>query len=141
MTKAQVVVGTFLKSSYQSFTTPTKFYSMVIGNGMIAKAFYNYQTDDRFIVFASGVSNSATTNKHDYDREKILLERTLADNKEKLLVYISTCSIYDSSLQQSPYVLHKLDVERQIATSGNKYLIFRVSNPVGFTSNKHTFLN
>lgn len=114
---------------------------MVVGNGMIAKAFYGYQADDRFVIFASGVSNSATASVHEYLREKTLLENTLATNKEKTLVYISTCSIYDASLQTSPYVLHKKEMERQIISSGSHYLIFRVSNPVGNTNNRHTFLN
>jgi len=31
---------------------------MVIGNGMVAKRFESYKTNDQFLIFASGVSNS-----------------------------------------------------------------------------------
>ncbi len=114
---------------------------MVVGLGMIATRFQNYINDDRFIVFASGVSNSSTKNYNDFDREKQLLIQTKNAYADKRFVYFSTCSIYDESLLYSPYVQHKLQMESLVAKHKGGFTIFRVSNPVGFTENKHTLLN
>lgn len=115
---------------------------MVVGNGLIAKAFEPwYSKDDRFLVFASGVSNSGTANPAEFSREARLLEQTLHQHPEKNLVYFSTCSIYDAALSQSPYIMHKLAMETLIRTRQANYHIFRISNLAGNTSNPNTFLN
>ena len=85
---------------------------MVIGNGMIAKRFAAYTGNDQFIIFASGVSNSRTNDTAAYNREAALLLDTIKHNKDKTLVYFSTCSIYDPGEKDSPYVLHKLKMEK-----------------------------
>lgn len=114
---------------------------MIIGSGMIAKRFGNYADDQQVLVFASGVSNSGSKVADDYKREEQLLRNAIQDHPQKMLVYFSTCSIYDPSLQQSVYVKHKLQMEGLIHSSASSYIIFRVSNPVGFTNNRHTVLN
>ena len=114
---------------------------MVIGNGMIAKRFSFYTDDNRWLVFASGVSHSLENSPEEFEREKTLLENSIENNPGKTLVYFSTCSIYDPSLHHSAYVLHKLRMEELITTSASSYIIFRVSNPVGKTNNHHTVLN
>lgn len=114
---------------------------MVIGHGMIARHFGKYIDDESLLVFASGVSNSSTIDEADYTREQDLLLHALQHHPKKTFVYFSTCSIYDTSLQDSLYVLHKLKMERFIQDTATSYLIFRVSNPVGFTPNPHTVLN
>ena len=48
---------------------------MVIGNGMVAKRFESYKTNDQFLIFASGVSNSKNINPAAYERELILLQK------------------------------------------------------------------
>ena len=114
---------------------------MIIGSGMIAKRFGKYADNQQVLVFASGVSNSVSKVADDYKREEQLLQNALRDHPEKMLVYFSTCSIYDPSLQQSVYVKHKLQMEDLIQSHASSYIIFRVSNPVGFTENRHTVLN
>ncbi len=114
---------------------------MVIGDGMIAKRFSSYATDEHLLVFASGVSNSSGATQSDYDREAGLLGNAIAANPTMLLIYFSTCSIYDPSLQDSKYVMHKLAMEQLIREQASSYTIFRVSNPVGITNNQHTVLN
>lgn len=114
---------------------------MVIGNGMIAQAFASYRTKDEFVIFASGVSNSTNTDITQFDREKKLLTDTLKTAQRKTLVYFSTCSITDLSLQNSAYVKHKQLMEDLIAQNSSYYLIFRLTNPVGKTDNSHTVLN
>lgn len=114
---------------------------MVIGNGMVAKKFELYKANDQFVVFASGVSNSKNINEEAYDREKQLLENVIKENKEKTLVYFSTCSIYDPGEQNSKYVVHKKKIEEFIQKNVNRFYIFRVSNIVGQSGNPNTVLN
>lgn len=114
---------------------------MVIGNGMIAKKFSPYADNNRWLVFASGVSHSMAISDEEFEREKNLLKLSIQSNPHKTLAYFSTCSIYDPSLQHSPYVMHKLQMEELIKNNAAAYLIFRVSNPVGLTNNHYTVLN
>ena len=114
---------------------------MVVGSGMIATRFQEYKNEDRFVIFASGVSNSSIKDYVAFDREKQLLMQIKKANTDKRFVYFSTCSIYDQSLVYSPYVQHKLQMESLVAKHSGGFTIFRVSNPVGFTENKHTLLN
>jgi len=114
---------------------------MVTGNGMIATRFNSYSANEKFVIFASGVSNSVTTNPAHFSREDELLRSVIEKNPDKTLVYFSTCSIYDHSMVQSPYVLHKLKMEETITATHPNFIIFRVSNPIGKTSNRHTVLN
>jgi nucleoside-diphosphate-sugar epimerase len=114
---------------------------MVIGNGMIATRFNAYKIDDRFAIFASGVSNSKNRLAAAYKRELELLKQTIDDNREKVLVYFSTCSVYDPDEKDSPYVHHKQEAERIIQSSCPQFYIFRVSNLVGASGNPNTVLN
>lgn len=115
---------------------------MVIGNGLIANAFHTlFNGDNRYVIFASGVSNSSCTDKAEFDREIKLLSDTLHEHPDKHLVYFSTCSIYDPSMQGSAYIKHKLHAEHLITNSGVSYSIFRVPNLIGFTPNPYTLLN
>ncbi len=114
---------------------------MVIGNGLVAKGFSKYMTNDHLVIFASGVSNSTNIESSFFAREASLLEKTIQENREKTVVYISTCSIYDESMQHSAYVHHKLAMESLLAKQAKYFYIFRISNIVGSTNNPHTLLN
>jgi nucleoside-diphosphate-sugar epimerase len=114
---------------------------MVIGKGMVAKRFEAYERDDQFLIFASGVSNSKNINQAAYERELTLLQKAIKENPEKILVYFSTCSIYDPEEEHSKYVLHKKQIEHLIQTDHEKFYVFRVSNLVGHSANRNTILN
>ena len=112
---------------------------MIIGNGLVARAFKSYFDKDLdFIVFASGVSNSKETSPNEFNRERSLLLDAIA--KDKFLLYFSTCSLYDAELQNSPYVQHKKDMEVLVSGS-KKYMIFRLPQLIGKTENKNTLSN
>lgn len=113
---------------------------MIIGNGLIANAFKEIDRED-VVFFASGVSNSLETDENQFLREENLIRKTMGENPEKLFVYFSTCSIYDSSKNGSAYVNHKLKMEHIVATECDKYLIARVSNAVGKGGNPNTLMN
>lgn len=114
---------------------------MVIGNGMIANAFKDYKEDDNYVIFASGISDSSNNNTSEFEREENLLKEVISLNKEKILIYFSTCSIYDDANKSTPYVLHKIKMEETIINKNIEHIIFRVSNPIGLTKNNSTFFN
>jgi hypothetical protein len=114
---------------------------MVIGNGMIANRFVNYQNEKDKIIFASGVSNSKDTIEQNFAREFELLNKTLEKNPDKILVYFSTCSVEDKDLQSAPYVIHKKNIEKFIKQNAAKYYLFRISNLAGVSNNPYTILN
>ena len=113
---------------------------MIIGRGLIASQFTDVDNND-VVIFASGVSNSSETRIEEFLREQNLVEQTLINNPEQLFVYFSTCSIYDSSKYNSPYVLHKLHIEELIKQKAKYYLILRVSNAVGKGGNPNLLMN
>lgn len=108
---------------------------MIIGNGMLARAFEDlYKNDDSHIVFASGVSNSNEKLDKNFKREEMLLINTLSESKGKTIIYFSTCSVYDSSLANSLYIYHKLHMERIIREKATSYMIIRLPQVIGITS-------
>ena len=114
---------------------------MVVGRGLIANVFLNeYKDDSEVIVFASGVSNSNETKLSEFEREKNLLELTMKDNLDALLIYFSTYSLGDPDAIKRPYVLHKEEME-SIVKSHSRFLILRVSNVVGNNGNPNTIIN
>jgi nucleoside-diphosphate-sugar epimerase len=113
---------------------------MIIGNGLIAKALLKIDNPD-VVFIAAGVSDSSCNDSNHFLREEILVKRILKENKNKLIVYFSTYSIYDLALANSPYVLHKLRIEKLISESEQKYIISRISNVVGVGGNPKNLFN
>ncbi|WP_312760835.1 NAD-dependent epimerase/dehydratase family protein [Epilithonimonas sp.] len=113
---------------------------MIFGRGLIASLFRDMDQEN-IILFASGVSNSLEDNPQEFLREENLIKKTMEENPDKLFIYFSTCSIYDSSKTGSDYVFHKLKMEQLIKNSCRKYLILRVSNAVGNGGNPNLLMN
>ncbi|AZB31079.1 NAD-dependent epimerase/dehydratase family protein [Chryseobacterium balustinum] len=113
---------------------------MIVGKGLIASLFTAHDRENT-IFFASGVSNSLETRIEEFLREENLIKNTITENSDKIFVYFSTCSIYDSSKTGSDYVLHKLKMEQLIKKSCNQFLILRVSNAVGRGGNPNLLMN
>jgi nucleoside-diphosphate-sugar epimerase len=108
----------------------------------MAKAFFEkYHEDEDTVIFASGVSHSKESDPSQFQRERRLLENTLVASRDKMFVYFSTCSIYDPSQDDTPYVKHKIEMERLIVNTANRYLICRISNVVGVSNNTATIFN
>jgi nucleoside-diphosphate-sugar epimerase len=117
---------------------------MIIGNGMLAKAFKIYENINNILIFASGISNSQEQTDEPFEREKNLLEKTLAENQTTKFIYFSTCSIEDPSMSHSRYVKHKLNMENLIQTLHPDFYIFRLSQVIGKTNSPtiiHYFYN
>ncbi|RQO39120.1 hypothetical protein DBR39_09015 [Chryseobacterium sp. KBW03] len=113
---------------------------MIIGNGILANAVRLYDKED-VIFFASGVSNSLEKNPAEFEREISLMKLVISQYPDKKMIYFSTCSIYDPSKTDSPYVMHKLAIENVIAEQCSSYIIFRVGNAVGRGGNPNTLIN
>lgn len=112
---------------------------MIVGNGLMSNTLKSIDLND-YIFFASGVSDSKTTDINLFNREKNLLLETVNNNRFKKIIYFSTCDVYDSSKNNSLYLKHKLDIEDTIKNSCNLWLIFRVSQVIGLGGNKNNLL-
>ncbi|MGO4708187.1 NAD-dependent epimerase/dehydratase family protein [Chryseobacterium sp. 2TAF14] len=113
---------------------------MIVGKGLIASLFTDCDREN-IIFFASGVSNSLEDRPEEFLREEKLINNTITENKDKIFIYFSTCSIYDSSKTNSVYVLHKLKMEQLIKSKCSRFLILRVSNAAGKGGNPNLLMN
>ncbi|MEN9633886.1 MAG: hypothetical protein RL077_2290 [Verrucomicrobiota bacterium] len=114
---------------------------MIIGNGMLARGFSHYAGSNRHVIFASGVSNSGEQDPAAFAREASLLESVVRDLPVgATLLYFSTCSLKDPALSDSLYVRHKAAMEQYISRCVSKFLIVRLSNIVGQTTNPYLVL-
>lgn len=104
---------------------------MIKGRGMLAKAFASFNEQENIIIFAQGVSNSQEKDEDNFKRESNILQSVLDENKGKLIVYFGTCSVDDPESKNTPYVEHKLNMEKLIQESGLDYYIFRLPQVVG----------
>lgn len=114
---------------------------MIIGNGLIANAFDEYRYRDDILIFASGVSNSLEHNNNAFLRESHILHSALKKSDDILFVYFGTCSIYDPSLISSPYIKHKIEMERMVTNIASRYIIMRLPQVVGNGGNNATLVN
>jgi len=114
---------------------------MVVGNGMLAKAFESYITNEKVVIYASGVSNSSENSDENFQREISLLENCIKQNTSNLIIYFSTCSVNDDSLKDTKYVQHKKSLEFYIQKNAQKFIIFRLPIVIGYTKNSFTLFN
>lgn len=114
---------------------------MVIGNGLMSKAFSEYEQRDDLLIFASGVSNSLEVDQTEFDREFELLKSLIQKHPTHKFIYFSTVSININPSKQSPYIKHKVFVENYIRSEVDNYLILRVSQVVGNGGNLSTIMN
>lgn len=115
---------------------------MLIGSGLLAKAFsaaFVHRKD--VCIYAAGVSNSSCTDTREFTRERQRLADALRQAKHvDPFVYFGTCSVADLEAQNTPYVQHKLAMER-LVSAHPRHLILRLPLIAGKTPNPHTLLN
>lgn len=113
---------------------------MIVGNGLLASAIEHKNLDrSNTVFFASGVSNSSETRDAEFLREKELLKQVIESNHDKILIYFSSCSVYDKVI--SPYASHKFNMESIVQDSCDRYYIFRLPQVVGHIGNPNTVFN
>ena len=113
---------------------------MIIGNGLIARAFKNssYVFDD-CIIFASGISDSKSDSTKEFQREFNLLSQYIKEDKK--FIYFSSIHILDPSEKDSMYVQHKLNIEEFIRSNFLNYIIYRLPVIVGKGGNSKALFN
>lgn len=114
---------------------------MVVGNGMLAKAFSSYIKNENVVIYAAGVSNSSENFEENFQRELKLLEKCIKENANKLIIYFSTCSVNDETLKETKYVQHKSAIESYIKENVGSFIIFRLPIVIGDTKNSFTLFN
>jgi len=113
---------------------------MVVGNGLIASAFIkDYQDDDKFLIFASGVSDSLEDDEFSFLTEESFLRKSLYENKDKHIVYFT--SFIDNNPQKIKYSEHKKCMEQIVQLSGNWYTILKLPQAIGRGGNKNSLIN
>ena len=115
---------------------------MVIGSGLIGSAFEKSQHEFKdSCVYASGVSNSNSSDCYEFKREQDQLVYFLSKYRNlRRFYFISTCSLYDSERNASPYVKHKLNMENLVISNTNGVVI-RLPQVVGRSTNPYTITN
>lgn len=111
---------------------------MVVGNGLIAKTLDIFKDIPDVAIFASGVSNSREVNSSAFEREKKLI---LSQNRDRPIIYFSTCSIFDVVAQQTMYVKHKIAMENLVRYNFNEFKIVRLPTMISNSNNPHTLFN
>jgi hypothetical protein len=112
---------------------------MIIGNGLLSNGFKNSSFDHKkFVIFASGVSDSKITSDSEFERERTLLLKTITENSDLKLIYFSSVLI---DTQNNDYYKHKLKLEKIIQDNSKNYIIFRVPQIVGKNGNKNNLFN
>lgn len=111
---------------------------MIVGHGLLAKAFAAFESTERVLVYAAGVSNSLETDQAAFEREKKLLETARAQHPDRLLVYFGTCSADDLDRRGTPYVAHKLEIERVLEQYSAPWMVLRLPLAIGPVRGGHT---
>jgi nucleoside-diphosphate-sugar epimerase len=115
---------------------------MLIGSGLLARAFSaHYSGRNEVCIYAAGVSNSSCTDTAEFHRERTRLGEALRQTKlADAFVYFGTCSVSDPEAEGTPYVQHKLAMER-LVSEHPRFIILRLPQVAGRTPNPHTLLN
>jgi len=115
---------------------------MIVGSGLLARSFSpSIKQRDEVCIYAAGVSNSSCTEICEFEREKSRLVAALHVAKDvDAFVYFGTCSVYDGGMLHTPYVQHKLAMEK-LVMAHPRSLILRLPQVAGDTPNPHTLLN
>lgn len=115
---------------------------MIVGSGLLARAFSpSFFHREDACIYAAGVSNSSCMDENEFSRERKRLENALQKTMHvDVFVYFGTCSVADPEARKTPYVRHKLEMEK-IVSSHPRYLILRLPQVAGKTPNPHTLLN
>lgn len=115
---------------------------MIIGSGLLAQAFLSKcGQSEGLCIYSAGVSNSGCRDIQEFSRERRRLTEALRCGAAiDTFIYFGTCSISDHEAFDTPYVQHKLAMER-LVSAHPRHLILRLPQVAGRTPNPHTLLN
>lgn len=107
--------------------------TQIIGNGMIAKSFSSHVFSKDFLILAAGVSNSLEERATEFQREENLVIKAIKHCPGRKVIYFSTCSILQAI--KTPYIAHKMRMEKIIASESDSSVIVRLPQAVGIVKN------
>ena len=116
----------------------------IIGNGFIAK---NLLKIDKFIkksnylIYCAGISNSKVFSRFKLKRELNSFNKFSKKNYNRKLIYISTADIKNNLKKKDLYIKNKILIEKIIKRKFKKYIILRLPQIIGYSSNKNTLIN
>ncbi len=116
----------------------------IFGNGFIGKNLKkaNLKLNDNYIIYAAGISNSKISSKTELLRERTQIKQFIKKYRNnKIIIYISTMSIFDKSLRKNGYIKNKIFIENFIKKKVQNYLIIRLTQVVGYNKNPNTITN
>ena len=105
---------------------------IVHGRGMMASAI-RVTEGLTGAVFAAGISNSGEIDCREYIREYNDLRSFIESNSDKKIIYFSSYVAKDGT---SRYAQHKRQMEALIAENANDFLVLRLPQVVGKTTNR-----
>lgn len=112
---------------------------MIVGEGLLARAFESFRSDRNILVFASGVANSRETDPAAFAREASLLETWLGDHPSRF-VYFGSCGASNPHEADTPYLRHKREAAQRVLTHPNG-MVLMLPQVVAHTSNPNTLTN
>lgn len=115
--------------------------SMVIGSGVIANRFIDYSLQSKYLIFAGSVNDSAMMDESRIHEEESAVRNALPTHGDAIFVYFSICSISDQDVTHTPYVQHKVRMEKFVQESAKKFLIFRLPQVMGLSDAKSSLVN
>jgi hypothetical protein len=113
---------------------------MIIGNGLLAKAFKKEGSFIDAVIVASGISNSAETRVQEFERERRMLSELFELHAGKTFIYFSSCALIDNRILSVAYYRHKLEMEKFFKQNVN-HIILRLPQLIGSSPNPYTIVN
>lgn len=107
---------------------------IIVGTGMIGKSLTDVDFGRPTLVLAAGVSDSQETRPEAFEREVSLVEHAIVSHPDMHVLYCSTCSV-DSGIQ-TPYIAHKLAMEKRVQSKAASSHVFRLPQVVGRVHNR-----
>lgn len=114
---------------------------MIYGKNMISKRFMPYALDENYSVFVGDIHDSTIVNPSEFASEAEEIERLINEFPNRFFVYFSSCSILDPSLQDSPYVKHKIAMEAKVSNLAPNFLVCRLPQVVGLNGEKSNLVD
>lgn len=114
---------------------------MIIGHGQIANYFKYKDIPESWVIFASGVSNSSSIIRSEFEREENLIIKVLKEYPDHLFIYFSSCFLANEATQKIEYYSHKLRMERLIKQSTENFLVVRIPQIFSYPTKRSTIIN
>lgn len=114
---------------------------MVIGRGVIANRFKKYSPQSKYLIFAGSVNDSSIWDKDIIQKEEKAVLDALSEYNNSTILFFSSCSILDPEAAHTPYVQHKVKMEKLIQSSVKSFLIFRLPQLIGPLDVKSSLIN